>query len=376
MVTHISAKNRLRDRSLKNKLKLAGATTLGLLGLGTQALAQDTPNVHLTGDVRSQTESTTHRYGLHLGMLDINGFKTDYNESIEEDKGILLKLSKTIPGLPVAAWYRRISSSDRLGKQESKWQTGLDLFLEGENGTKHYILPAWLTIKNGKIVGSDFIAQGSQNLDFVGAEGINFEYGTIACIAGNDGLDTIAWYTGAAGENLASTIGRDYDGLWESDTGFRTLDGKIGGLVGIIRDPNTDKTQARLMLAQNPGLVTNTTGAVASAEIFVLDVYPTEVNPYLSRIQDKTTEKGGASLDVTYGNEAGDTYGTALVGYKTPFLGGDIGVSVGGDFREGEDVKSALNAHFRTLGTKVFCEARAKEGQSPEFYFRINGLSF
>jgi len=367
-----------KKRSFKDTLKMVVATLAGATVLAAPALAQEPQDVHITGDIRSEQETVTHRYGLHTGRLGIDGFETNDKNSNGKDTGVIytLTLADSIPGTNISstAWYRKLSSSDGINPEETKTQFGSDFVFTGENGTQHYIFPAWITVKDGKTVGSDFIALGSQNLGALGEEGINVEYGVVACINGDDENDSIAWYTGPKGENLSGIIGRDYDNVWRTDVGFKTSDGELGGLVDAKYDPNTDKSQVKVMLAQDPGYITNVTGTNATGEVFVLDAYPTETNPYLPRIQDKSN--GGASLDLVLGNEAGTPYGSVLAGYKVPFTWGDLGVSTGSDFREGEGAKPTLNAHLRALGKKLFCEFRAKQGESPEIYTRVNGINF
>ena len=359
-----------RKRSLKDRLKIAGATALAVVSLATPALSQDS-NVHLTGDLRAQQEKVTTRYGLKTGPLAINGFETINTGDNSTESAVHYTLTKTIPGteIPTTGWLRTTSSPDK-----EQTQLGLDFTIASEDGSKHYVLPAWVTLdENGNPTETDFIALGNQNLGFAGAENVDFNYGLIWMMP-EGGPNEASWYVGATGTDLATVVGQSSNGTWRTDIGFNIGDNDLGGLVDAKYDPASDKAQVKVMVAQDPGFVTNTTGAVAAGDIFILDAYPTEVNPYLSRIQDKSN--GGASLDIVLGNEAGTQYGSLLAGYKVPFKGGDVGLSVGSDLREGEDSKMTANLHARLLGQKVFLEARAKEGAKPEYFVRVNGLSF
>ena len=212
---------------------------------------------------------------------------------------------------------------------------------------------------------------GNNDLGAIGADNVDVNYGLIHQII-RDGEDATAFYVGPTGKNVAGIFGIDYDGVWRTDLGVKA--GDLGALVDFKRNPEANDSRLLVKLAQNPGAVTNVTGPKLTGDIFVLDAYPAEQNPYLSQIQDKTN--GGFALEASLGNADGTAYGSALAGYKVNILGGNIAASVGANMREGEKAQKIENVSASALNSKAFFEMKAGEGKSPEFYLKVKGVSF
>ncbi|MBT6995607.1 hypothetical protein HN865_04565 [Candidatus Woesearchaeota archaeon] len=360
-------------RSIKQKARDLTIGTLGTLVAAIPSFGQPSEtNMHVTGDVKTDQGVVTTRTSLATGPITYNMFRASGDNTV--DTGHLLTFTKPIFGeeTPSTLWMRSANSHENNERTDSKTQIGLDISLPNGEKNSHYILPAWLTFdERGRLKESDIIALGNNDLGIIGAENIDIIYGLIKCInIGED--DASAFYVGPKGKNLSGIFGMDYDGVWRTDVGFKA--GDIGGLVDFKRNTQDKDSRLKIMVAQNPGAVTNVTGPGLTGDIFVLDAYPTEQNPYLSAIQDKSN--GGASAELNLGDRDGIIYGSALAGYKLRIPGGNIAASAGLDMCEGRDTQKMLNVSAKTLGDKLFMEYLAKEGQSPKFFARVNGLNF
>ena len=356
MVKHISTK---RKRTFKNKLKIAGATALGLIGLAVPTLANETQaNIQTKPAIEDTVEAIPkpmeirfHRemggtssntwFGIGYGSVNVNAYiERDSENPSDNNYAVHFTQGFNVGETPMTLWTRL---------NDGNPQVGLDATVG-----RQYIFAPWVTWDDkGKI--ESVAVGGTGSLPLKG--NTDLVYG-IFHFENTDATNTQGSYLGIKTPQFSVGLVEDYDDTVRLDGGV--TNGELGALVDFRYEKNGDwrlKTKG----AENPTAILGPSFLETAGLIFGLGEF-SETQTHFSE-GAKSKQGYGVNFDV---EKEGDVYTyTPEIGYQ--FENG-IGVCAGATFSDSDSTQPHGAVSYKMGG--LYGEVRYSAEDGLEGYVR------